>query len=151
MMNKCLLSICFVSILTHSINAQTKQDSLAIKQVALDYIESQHNVKQSQMEGALHPKMIKRTFWKDKSKKEDFLLETSRETMINVAKTYNKNGVGFPKNPKKEVKILDVFDRTASVKLIADDWVDYMHIVKTNDKWTIVNVLWQYKDSSKQQ
>ncbi|MEX0362200.1 MAG: nuclear transport factor 2 family protein [Allomuricauda sp.] len=26
--------------------------------------------------------------------------------------------------------------------------MDYMHIVKLNGKWQIVNVLWQFKDSS---
>lgn len=149
-MYKNLLSIYSLMLLSFSMKAQTQQDSIAIKQVALDYIESQHHVKPSQMKRALHPKMVKRTFWKNKAKKDDFLLETSRETMINVAKTYNKNGNGFPENPTKKVNILDIFDRTASVKLIANDWIDYMHIVKLNGKWTIVNVLWQYKDSSKQ-
>lgn len=132
-----------------TLSAQTKQDSLAITQVALDYIESQHNMKPSQMEGALHPEMIKRTFWKDKSSKSDYLRETSRATMIAIAKNYNKNGDKFPESPKKQVVILDVFGKTASVKLIADDWIDYMHIVKLNDKWTIVNVLWQFNDASK--
>ena len=150
-MYKYLLSIYPLLLLSFSIKAQTKQDSLAIKQVALDYIESQHHIKPSQMERALHPKMVKRTFWKSKVKKDDFLLETSRKTMINVAKTYNKNGKGFPKKPKKGIRILDIYDRTASIKLIADDWIDYMHIVKLNGKWTIVNVLWQYNDSSRQQ
>ena len=69
--------------------------------------------------------------------------------MISVAKNYNKDGNKFSKNPKKDVIILDVFNKTASVKLIADDWVDYMHIVKINKKWTIVNVLWQFNNSSK--
>ena len=149
-MNKYLLSSFFVLFFSFYIKGQTKQDSLAIKRVVLDYIESQHYVKPLLMERALHPKMVKRTFWKSKTKKDDFLLETSRKTMISVAKTYNKNGKGFPEKPTKEVKILDVFDKTASIKLIADDWIDYMHIVKLNGKWTIVNVLWQYKKSSKQ-
>jgi hypothetical protein len=44
------------------------------------------------------------------------------------------------------VKLLDVSARTASVKLIADAWIDYMHIVKENGEWKIINVLWQYND-----
>ena len=69
--------------------------------------------------------------------------------MILLAETYNANGDKFPANPQKEVTILDIYDKTASVKLIADDWIDYMHIVKLNGKWQIVNVAWQFKDSSK--
>ncbi|WP_229335652.1 nuclear transport factor 2 family protein [Flavobacterium sp. ALJ2] len=41
----------------------------------------------------------------------------------------------------KGVKLLDVSTRTASVKLIADTWIDYMDVVKTNDEWKIINVL----------
>jgi len=148
-MKKSIGLISMALFLTGAVSAQTTQDSLAIKQVALDYIESQHHMVPAQMERALHPKMVKRTFWKNKSTKADYLRETSRETMISIAETYNKNGDKFPETPKKEVVILDIFGKTASVKLIADDWIDYMHIVKLNGKWSIVNVLWQFNDATK--
>ena len=128
---------------------QTAQDSLAIRQVALDYIESQHNVNPEQFERAAHPRMVKRTFWTDKKTGKEFLKETHTDAMVLLAETYNKDNDKFPENPKKEVIILDVFDKVASVKLIADDWIDYMHIVKLNGKWQLVNVLWQFNDSKK--
>ncbi|WP_136467898.1 nuclear transport factor 2 family protein [Flagellimonas onchidii] len=130
--------------------AQTKQDSLAVKQVALDYIESQHNVKPEQFERAAHPRMVKRTFWTDKETQKEYLRETFKDAMVLLAETYNSKGDKFPSKPKKEVVILDMYDKTASVKLIADDWIDYMHIIKLNGKWKIVNVLWQFNDSSQQ-
>ena len=102
---------------------------------------------QEQVERAAHPRMVKRTFWTDKSSGKDYLRETFTDAMILLAETYNKEGDRFPPNPKKEVIILDIFDRTASVKLIADDWIDYMHIVKLNGQWQLVNVLWQFSDS----
>ncbi|MBL0684256.1 nuclear transport factor 2 family protein [Aquimarina mytili] len=126
---------------------QTKQDSLGIKQVALDYIESQHNVKPDQFKRAAHPRMVKRTFWTDKKTKKEYLRETFTDAMILLAETYNQNGDKFPENPKKEVILLDVYDKIASVKLIADDWIDYMHIIKLNGKWQIANVLWQFNDT----
>lgn len=131
--------------------SQSKQDSLNIRQAALDYIESQHTPNAAQMERALHPRLVKRTFWKDKETGKDYMRETSAESMIILAETYNKKKDKFPAAPKKEVKFLDVSDRTASVKLIADEWIDYMHLVKLNGTWKIVNVLWQYNDSSRQQ
>lgn len=131
------------------INAQTAQDTLAIKQVALDYIEAQHHLKPEQFERAAHPRMVKRTFWKDKKANKEYLRETFTDAMILLAETYNLKGDKFPKKPKKEVVILDIFDKTASIKLIADEWIDYMHIVKLNGEWQIINVLWQFNDSSK--
>ncbi|OWP74506.1 nuclear transport factor 2 family protein [Flavobacterium oreochromis] len=132
-----IFSIFSISSLSYG---QTKQDSLEIKKVALDYIESQHNPNPSQMEQALHPRMVKRTFWKDKSTEKDFLRETTTESMVLLAESYNKKGNKFPKNPKKDIIFLDVSNRIASLKLIADEWIDYMHIIKLNGKWKLVNV-----------
>lgn len=146
-MNFKFLLLGFVLFLTSNFSfGQTKQDSLAIKQAALDYIESQHQPNPQQMERALHPRMVKRTFWKDKSTGKDYLRETTTESMVLLAESYNAKGDQFPSSPKKEVKFLDVSERTASVKLIADTWIDYMHIVKLNGAWKIVNVLWQFND-----
>ncbi|WP_337085145.1 nuclear transport factor 2 family protein [Elizabethkingia anophelis] len=143
---KILLLNLLLLFTANAVLAQTKQDSLEIKQVALDYIEAQHKPNPAQMERALHPRMVKRTFWKDKATGKDYLRETSTESMVLLAESYNKQGDKFPASPKKEVKLLDVSERTASVKLIADDWIDYMHIAKLNGAWKIVNVLWQYND-----
>ncbi|MDC6367514.1 MULTISPECIES: nuclear transport factor 2 family protein [Flavobacteriaceae] len=142
-----VLTLAFFSLLTFSVQAQTQKDSLEIKQVALDYIESQHNANPEQFERAAHPRMVKRTFWTDKKTGKEYLRETFTDAMILLAETYNQEGDKFPENPKKEVIILDIYDKTASVKLIADDWIDYMHIVKLNGKWQLVNVLWQFNDS----
>lgn len=141
------LSLSLGLFLTSStIFGQTKQDSLQIRQAALDYIESQHQPNPSQMERALHPRMVKRTFWKDKPTGKDYVRETTSESMILLAESYNKNSDKFPSSPRKEVILLDVSERTASVKLVADEWIDYMHIVKLNGTWKIINVLWQYND-----
>lgn len=140
-----LLSFLFMQS-SNIVFGQTKQDSLAIKQAALDYIESQHKPNPNQMERALHPRMVKRTFWKDKATGKDYVRETTTESMVLLAESYNRNGDKFPSSPKKEVLLLDVSERTASIKLIADEWIDYMHIVKINGSWKIINVLWQYKD-----
>lgn len=148
MKQKTFFTMVLFALSTGCLSAQTPQDSLEIKQAALDYIESQHQVKPEQFERSAHPRMVKRTFWTDKFAKKEYLRETFTDAMVLLAETYNQNGDKFPENPKKEVVILDVFDKTASVKLIADDWIDYMHIVKLNGKWQIVNVLWQFKDSS---
>ena len=139
----------FFFIISFSIQGQTQKDSLEIEQVALDYIESQHNVKPEQFERAAHPRMVKRTFWMNKKSGKEYLRETFTDAMILLAETYNQDKDKFPANPKKEVIILDIFDKIASVKLIADDWVDYMHIVKLNGKWQLVNVLWQFNDVTK--
>ena len=149
MMTRSIYLTSIFLLLMMKVNAQSAQDSLAIKQAALDYIESQHHVDPAQFERAAHPRMVKRTFWRHKAAEKEYLGETFKDAMVLLAGTYNQNGDKFPENPKKEVIILDIFDKTASVKLIADEWIDYMHIIKLNGEWKIVNVLWQFNDSSR--
>jgi len=102
------------------------------------------------MKRGLHKKLAKRTYWKDKEGSE-FIMETSYDTMVWVAQNYNKNGDRFPAKPLVNIKVLDIEQRVASVKLTADDWIDYMHLIKTAEgRWKIINVLWQYHDIKKQ-
>jgi len=127
------------------------KDKQAIIQVARDYIVSQHKSLEDPMDRALHPKLAKRTYWQAKDGNE-FVMETSRETMLKVAKNYNRKGDKFPESPRVDIKVLDIDQRIASVKLSADDWVDYMHLMKNKQgQWHIINVLWQYHDISKHQ
>ncbi len=145
-MKKHAAFLLFFCISIWNIQAQTAQDTLDIKRVALAYIESQHKPNPKLMEGALHPRLVKRSVFTSKTTKRAYVSEYFAENMIILAESYNSKGDKFPKNPRKEVKLLDVSTLTASVKLIADTWIDYMHIVKINGEWKIINVLWQYND-----
>jgi hypothetical protein len=140
--------IAFLVVGTLKVQGQTAQDTLDIKRVVLAYIESQHNPNPKLMQDALHPRVVKRSVFKSKKTKKDYVSEFSAENLVILAESYNIKGDMFPKTPKKEVKLLDVSSLTASVKLIADGWIDYMHIVKINGEWKIINILWQYNNVS---
>jgi hypothetical protein len=32
----------------------------------------------------------------------------------------------------------------------AHDWIDYLHIARWDDRWVIVNVLWEFTPEAKQ-
>ncbi|SHE77702.1 nuclear transport factor 2 family protein [Pedobacter caeni] len=145
------LFILFIVLGSLKVQGQTAQDSLDIKRVALAYIESQHNPNPKQMDDALHPRVVKRSVFKNKKTKRDYISEFSAENLVILAESYNTAGDKFPKTPRKDIKLLDISALTASVKLIADEWIDYMHIVKTNGEWKIINVLWQYNKVSEHQ
>ena len=53
-----------------------------------------------------------------------------------------------PEKQQKDVTILDVFQNAASVKVVAGQWVDYLHMVRVDDRWQIINVLWELKPAS---
>jgi hypothetical protein len=125
-------------------------DEQLIENAVRDYIESQHKPDPARMERSLDPQLAKRTYWL-KADGSEFVMNTDFDTMLKVARNYNKDGTKFPAQPRVDIKILDIDQRVATVKLTADDWIDYLHLYKNqHSEWKIINVLWQYHDTARQ-
>jgi hypothetical protein len=124
-------------------NAQSAADASAIKQTALDYIEGWYEGNAERMERALHPELAKRIV---RTNQEGNSRLDQMGAMTLVQFTRRGGGKSTPaEKQQKDVTILDVFENAASAKVIASDWVDYLHMAKFNGKWVIVNVLWELK------
>ena len=57
------------------------------------------------------------------------------------------NGKGRLSEPEKGIKEITILDQTesiASVKLVSNEFIDYLHLVKIDQDWVIVNALWDY-------
>lgn len=125
-----------------SAQAQTDADREAVRQATLDYVEGVYNVDPSRIERSVHPKLAKLGFYRGPKDETYRPSPMTFERLIEVAKTYNKEGK-LPKDAPKEITVLDLLDQTATVKLVAEWGIDYMHLAKFDGKWMIVNVLWQ--------
>lgn len=118
-------------------------DQAAIKQTALDYIEGWYEGDAERMERALHPDLAKRIVMTN-AEGRSMLQQMSAMGLVQGVK--RGGGKNTPKDKQqKDVTILDTFENTASVKVVASDWIDYLHIAKFNGRWVIVNVLWELK------
>src|SRR5918999_4023226 len=96
------------------------------------------------MERALHPDLAKRIVRTDPKSGRSRLDQMSAMGLVQGVR--RGGGKNTPKErQQKDVTILDVFENAASVKVVASDWVDYLHIAKSNGRWVIVNVLWELK------
>ena len=42
-----------------------------------------------------------------------------------------------------DIEVMDVLDQTAAAKLTAHWGIDYMHLVREDERWKIIHVLWQ--------
>ena len=121
---------------------QSAADSAAIRATALDYIEGWYAGDAARMERALHPDLAKRIVGVDERFKRSTLNHQSAMTL--VQKTRAGGGKDTPvAEQRKEVRILDIFGNTASVRIDASTWIDYLHVVKWNARWVIINVLWE--------
>jgi hypothetical protein len=126
--------------------AQTSVSSTeaeAIKQTALDYIEGWYEGNTERMERALHPELAKRIV-RSNAQGQSRLDQMSAMSLVQG--TRRGGGKDTPKEKQqKDVTILDVFEKAASAKIVASDWIDYLHLAKFNGRWVIVNVLWELK------
>lgn len=125
------------------LTAQSAADSAAIRATALDYIDGYYTGDAARMERALHPDLAKRIVMTD-------TLGRSRlgqmGAMSLVQGTRSGGGRDTPAAQKREdVRILDIFQNTASVRIDAGTWVDYLQVAKWNGRWVIVNVLWELR------
>jgi hypothetical protein len=124
--------------------AEEKSDETAIRQAALDYIEGWYEGDAERMERALHPDLAKRIVHTDPASGRSRLDQMSAMTLVQYARAgYGKR---TPVEERQmDVAILDKYENVASVKIIAKDWIDYLHVAKYNGEWKIVNVLWELK------
>lgn len=127
--------------ITINLKAQTATDSVQVRDVVTKYIESFYLTQPEKGQESIHPLLAKRTIQEFEDGSE-FLKGMTYEEMANLGKVFNARNQ-FNKNSKKEIKILDMLNQTASLKLIAEGWVDYIHLGKINGEWKIINVLWQ--------
>lgn len=122
--------------------AQTAADSAAIRATALDYAHGWYTGDGERMRRALHPRLAKRI-----SVQRDGAWRLDEMTADELSQAAGSGaGTRTPEAQRQaDVKILDVFGNTASVRLMMSGWVDYMHMARVDGRWQIVNVLWELK------
>ena len=142
-----LIPVAFASVASAQTNVPDAT-AAAIKQTALDYIEGWYEGNAERMERALHPELAKRIVHTNPQNSRSRLDQMSAMTL--VLGTRRGGGKDTPKErQQKDVTVLDVYENAASVKVVASDWIDYLHMAKFNGRWVIVNVLWELKPSTK--
>jgi hypothetical protein len=126
------------------LGAQGAADSAAIRHAALDYIEGYYEANAERMERALHPDLAKRIVRTNPQNGRSALGQMSAMGLVQGTRSGGGRETP-PDRQQKDVTILDIFGNAASAKIVASDWVDYLHLAKWNGRWVIVNVLWELK------
>ena len=145
-MNIATVSLLAASLFLTPLSAlpcQSRADSAAIRQTALDYIQGWYAGDATRMEGALHPELAKRIVRTD-SLGNHRLDQQSAMTLVQG--TRNGYGKSTPQADRHDdVRILDIYRNAASVRIDASYWVDYLQLARWHGRWLIVNVLWELK------
>jgi hypothetical protein len=141
-MARALTTVLALILLAASASGQEPADTAAIRQAALDYIEGWYGGDGERMSRALHPQLVKRIVQSRPGVDSRLSAMTAAEL---IAATRGRAGGAGGEEGRKDVKILDVFGSTASVRIDATEWVDYLHLARWNGEWKIVNVLWELR------
>jgi hypothetical protein len=138
-------SIVLVAVVTLMVPApvgsQTPADSTGIRQAALDYIEGWYEGNAERMERALHPDLAKRIINQDQRGRSVLGHQSAMTLVLSTRRGGGRETP--PAQQRKDVRILDIFGNTSSVRVDAGSWIDYLHIAKWNGRWVIINVLWE--------
>ncbi len=115
-------------------------DREAVERAVLDYVEAVEQGKPELMQRGVHPELHKFGFHRLDG--EYRKIPMTFDQLVELAATM-KAGGHVPEDATHKVKIFEVLDKTAAVKLTAFWGIDYMHLAKQDDEWKIVHVLWQ--------
>jgi hypothetical protein len=122
--------------------AQTSADSAAVRATALDYVDGWYEGNGDRMQRAVHPDLAKRIV--DSRANGSALSHMTAATLVDY--TRRGGGKNTPADQQvRNVRILDMFRNVAMVRAEMAGWIDFMQIAKFNDRWVIVNVLWEMK------
>jgi hypothetical protein len=123
--------------------APAAADSAAIRATVLDYVDGWYEGDGPRMRRSLHPELAKRIA-RVGGDGTAYLQPITADELAAAAA-----GGGGRQTPEAErerdVRILDVFENSASVRATMAGWVDYMHLARVDGRWVIVNVLWELK------
>ncbi len=123
-------------------DSRTDEDHSAIRQTVLDYIEGWYVGNAGRVERSLHPEMTKKKVSTNPNTAKSSLEQTGAMTLMKETRCVTRTP---KKDRQKDIIVLDVFENAASVKLVASDWVDYLHLAKFDGIWVTVNVFRETK------
>jgi hypothetical protein len=110
-----------------------------VEQEPFNYITSWYAGDTSQMKKALHPKLVKRRVVSTSE-----VWNVSYDWMINAVNSCT-GCIDSVKTGQKDIQVLDQTDDMASIKVVSNEYADYLHLAKFKNQWKIVNALWEYK------
>jgi hypothetical protein len=130
--------------------ALTEEDRASIMQASRDYLEGWYDAIPERMARALHPDLVKRTVGLDTEDGKWRLLRPSTAEMM-VGFTREGGGSAVPEGERAyEISIQDGFRHIACVRALSPLFMDYLHLAQFDDRWLIVNVIWEVRQGVSQ-
>jgi hypothetical protein len=126
---------------------QYANDLEGIRQAALDYAQGWYEGDVERVRHSLHPELAKRRILRDPQTGEERLRHVSQQLILDLT----QQGGGSEDVPSSkryyDIVILDICGDIASVRADTYEYVDYLHLSRSQRRWLIVNVIYLVKDN----
>ena len=123
--------------------AVTDATQTEIVRTTLDYFEGWFDGHSERMERALHGALAKRSL-RQVERDSPELRTVTKEQMV----AWTAAGEGKTVDPgddrRIDVEVVDVYGNIASVVARSPLYREYLHLVRTDEGWKIVNALWHW-------
>ncbi len=118
-------------------------EEASVVATALDYFEGWFDADTERMQRALHPGLAKRSLGQvDRDSLE--LRTVTTEQML----AWTAEGEGRSDDPggdrRIDVEVVDLYGNIASIVVRTTVYREYLHLVRTNQGWKIINALWHW-------
>ena len=114
-------------------------DEHTIRELARAYLESWLDGDGERMRSALNPMLAKRGLDYGTDGAPQGIHNLDADDMVGSAARGPRTRFGR----MCEVTLLDIANDIASVKVVSEPFVDYLHLAKVDGRWSIVNVLYE--------
>ena len=91
------------------------------------------------MDRSLHDDLVKRIPIKDSSDIDITLRMVPKSRMVELT----GKGGGETPNAEYQIFVDDIEKNIATARVLSLEYLDYLHLVKTNEGWQIVNILFR--------
>ena len=137
-----VIAVFITGLLTAYATADKEKDRKAVENAALNYIEGWYEGNAERMERCLHPDLQKREIRTlSQTGRSQFGLHTA-STLIEGTRL--GRGKRIPIEERNiQITVFEISKNIASVKVTSKLSTEYLHIVKYNGEWKVLNVLWE--------
>ena len=136
-----ILIIALLSTVNSHAQTDTTENN-AIEKAILNYIENFFENNFDAMNESLHPRLAKRGLNPDGTLSDDFPPEKLKELMLTKQQFELKNQYNVVEDILVYGNMASASLRTGYPKL---RWTEYIHLVKQEGNWKIINVFWEFK------
>ncbi len=144
-MNKLIMLCVAFSLVQISIQSQTRQDTISIRETTMNYIEGWYSGDSVRMSMSLHPDLAKRGVMQSREGKSTVITTATYSQMIQWTGK-RPNMLKENKDLLRKLTILEIGKNIATVKCESIDFIDYLHLARINNEWKILNAIWEFND-----